>query len=268
MKSALRMGGCFFELAWRGLVWVTLCGTFSIAPAVAQDFPHTSFHKVGNGYQMSVGQLPSYYFEFQHSADLHSYITVDMALGAPGPTFSYTPAPGAQRGFFRAKAVDEWSPGDADNDGIDDLYELKHGLNPMNGADAAFPSLESPGMTNLEMYRSVYGLTRVTEYYSAETSVFNSTFGISTEVSVFNFPNATGARVEAISAEVSLYNTAAFTGAAIQAASTEVSVYNTPAFTGPAQEAVSAEVSVFNFYTATPAARAISLEVSVLNTLP
>lgn len=260
MKKTSRARGRFLR--------VMLNGLFLIVPAVAQDFPHTSFHKIGDGYQMSVGQLPSYYLQFQHSEDLRSFITVDMALGTPGPTFSYTPAPGTQRGFFRAKAVDEWSPGDADNDGIDDLYELKHGLNPLNVADAAFPSLESPGMTNLERYRSVYGLTRVTEYYSAETSVFNNMFGISTEVSVFNFTNATGASVETISAEVSLYNFPRPSGFSVEAFSAEVSLYNTPAFTGPSQEAVSAEVSIFNSYTAALPTQAVSQEISVLNTLP
>ncbi|MFN0080515.1 MAG: hypothetical protein ACKVY0_28950 [Prosthecobacter sp.] len=232
----------------------------------AQDFPYTQFEKVGAEYRLTVGAYPLHYFHFQHSSDLRSYITVDMALGTPGPTFGYTPAPGTLRGFFRAQAVAGWAPGDADDDGIDDLYELTHGLDPLNAADASFPSLEHPGMTHLEFYRARYGLTRVTEFYSHETSVYNDTFGISVEVSVFNFPNTTGFSVEAISAEVSLFNFPTATGFAIEAMSPEVSIFNTPAFAGPSVEAISAEVSIFNTAVVSgPGVEAISPEVSVFN---
>lgn len=41
---------------------------------------------------------------------------------------------------------------DSDNDGIPDDYEIKHGLNPHNAADAALPAKNGGGYTNIEVY--------------------------------------------------------------------------------------------------------------------
>ena len=219
-----------------------------IAGVEAQPFPETIFQKVGDEFRLTVGELPFHYFGFQHSTNLRNFSTLDMALGQPAPTFGYLPGPGETRGFFRAEALDGWSPGDADRDGMDDMWELINDLDPLDAVDAHFLSTMHPGMTNLECYRFRFGLEPVTQFISAETSVFNSTFAISSETSVYNFPNTTGFSVEALSAEVSLFNT--------------------PPDTGPSIEVISVETSVFNAFSVQPPPYVLSHEVSVLNTLP
>ncbi len=233
--------------------------------AAAQVFPHSAIQKTGARYQITVGALPDHYFHFQHSTDLRQFSTIDAALGAPAATFDYLPAVGEMRGFFRAEAISVWSPSDVDQDGMDDLWELLNGLAPVDPADAGEPSPLQPGLTNLEAYRLRFGLTRVTEFYSVETSVFNNTFAISDEVSVYRFPHTTGFTVEALSAETSVFNFPPVTGASVAAVSAEVSLFNTAPVTGPAVQAISPEVSVFNSFALTPTLQAVSPEVSVFN---
>ena len=51
---------------------------------------------------------------------------------------------------------------DSDNDGIPDDYEIKHGLDPHNPADAAMPAKNGGGYTNIEVYlNSLVPLNRV-----------------------------------------------------------------------------------------------------------
>jgi hypothetical protein len=211
---------------WLRLLILTL--SFGGRADAAHLFPEIAIHKSGEEYQITVGELPLHYFHFQHSTDLRQFSTIGASLGTPAPTFGYLPGIGETRGFFRAEAVSAWSPADVDQDGMDDLWELLNGLDPLDPADGGQPSTPHPGMTNLEAYRFRFGLTRVTEFYSVETSVFNSTFAISEEVSVFN----------------------------------------TPPNAGPAIAAISTEVSVFNGFSIQPAAHALSIEVSVLNSNP
>ncbi len=230
------------------LLAIAVSAMFGIEGAAAQGFPETVFQKVGDEYRLTVGELPFHYFGFQHSTDLIGFSTIDMALGSPAPTFGYLPDPSETRGFFRAEALDGWSPGDADRDGMDDLWELLNDLDPLNPADADLPSIMHPGMTNLECYRFRFGLEPVTQFISAETTVYNSTFAISSETSVYNFPNLTGFSVESLSAEVS--------------------VFNTPPDTGPSIGVISAETSVFNTFSIQPPPHVLSHEVSVLNSIP
>jgi len=211
---------------WLRLLILTL--SFGGRADASHLFPEIAIHKSGEEYQITVGELPLHYFHFQHSTDLRQFSTIGASLGTPAPTFGYLPEVGETRGFFRAEAVSAWSPADVDLDGMDDLWELLNGLDPLDPADAGHPSTPHPGMTNLEAYRFRFGLTRVTEFYSVETSVFNSTFAISTEVTVFN----------------------------------------TPPNAGPAIAAISTEVSVFNGFSIQPATHALSIEVSVLNSNP
>lgn len=41
---------------------------------------------------------------------------------------------------------------DSDHDGMPDAYEIKHGLNPNNAADASLPAKNGGGYTNIEVY--------------------------------------------------------------------------------------------------------------------
>jgi hypothetical protein len=51
---------------------------------------------------------------------------------------------------------------DSDNDGLPDEYEIKHGLNPKNAADAAAMAKDGSGYTNIEVYlNSLVPLSKV-----------------------------------------------------------------------------------------------------------
>jgi hypothetical protein len=246
------------------LIRLLLFTMFCATAAPAQDFPFVFFDKAGEAYRVSVGPSPLHYYRLQHSQDLHQFSMLGMAQGMPGPVFSHTPPPGTLKGFYRVQAIEGWAPEDTDLDGMDDLWELQNGLNPLDAADAAHPSVPNPAQSNLTYYRERFGLAPVTEYLSAETSVYNSTFAISSEISVYHFPNLTGASLEAVSNELSVYRFTNATGASLEAVSAEVSVFKTsPVASTP--EAISAEVSVFNTtpFNATP--QAMSAEVSVFN---
>lgn len=246
------------------LIKLLLLTAFCTTAVHAQGFPFIFFDKAGEEYRLTVGPSPLHYYRFQHSDDLRIFSMLDLAQGMPGPVFTHTPPPGTLKGFYRVQAIEGWAPEDTDLDGIDDLWELQNGLNPLDAADASHPSVPNPTQSNLAYYRERFGLVRVTEYLSAETSVYNSPFAISTEISVYQFPNLTGASLEAVSNEVSVYRFINDTGASIEAVSAEVSVFKTiPVALTP--EAISAEVSVFNTAPVTTPPQAISVEVSVFN---
>lgn len=216
-------------------------------PASFDPFPY-AFGRVGAEYQLTAGTgYTFYYFAFEHTVDLlRPFSTLALALGSPAPAFGYTPEADDPRGFFRLAAIDIFSPRDTDGDGMDDLWELTQGLDGMDPADALLPSTLDPSKTNLEYYRTRFGLSKVTQFISEEVSIYNQGFAFSPEVAVFNFPNASGVRLEGVSPEVSVFNTAPFTGFGSQAFSQEVSVFNTAAFTAASVQAFSPEVSVFN----------------------
>jgi len=65
------------------------------------------------------------------------YSDVGLELGAESQTFTTYSNEGS-RAFFRMRGMDLDQPADADNDGIDDLYEDAHPpLNPFDASDAA-----------------------------------------------------------------------------------------------------------------------------------
>ncbi len=242
-------------------------------------------------FQFTLQQSSAMYFALERTPDLvQPFAKRKLALGTPGPVLQDTPATGAAQAFFRLKGIPNYAPDDSDGDGIDDIWELEHGLNPLDPADANLPSTTVGGMTNLQVYRAQFGFSSAKpQFYSREVSAFNFGALISTpsrEVSVFNF-GAQFTSVEAISREVSVFNgqmppvadfpqvysrevSAYNFGAAPTAAvSREVSVFNgerPPVADYPA--VYSREVSVFNFGAQLTAVEAISREVSVLNNIP
>ena len=106
---------------------------------------------------------------------------------------------------------------DTDQDGIDDAYELNHGVNSAtvnesSGFTDDLPNNQGVPLTWMELYHLTFGQSRMLyDTLSREVSVFN--FGqatanyesISGEISIFNFGQA-AANVEAISREVSVFN--------------------------------------------------------------
>ena len=265
-----------------------------LAPARAQDAdtPYT-FGRFGGEYRLTLETKVGYYFGLSASPDLgRSFTNIALALGDPGPTLIHHPEDAETQFYFRFEPISVFAPRDSDRDGMDDLWELTHGLNPLDPADADKPSPNFAGLTNLEEYRHRFGLnSEKPQYYNREVSLFN--FGaptarfeaISREQSVFNF-GSPPFRIEALGRELSIFNgerppTAAFPesysrevslynfGAppfGIEALGREVSVFNgeRPAIAGYS-EAYSREVSLFNFGAPSAIVEAISREVSVFN---
>ena len=266
---------------------------FTCLSARAADYPYT-FTKVGPEYRLTLEQNSAVYFGFQYSPNLVvPFATAKMALGTPGPVFAYTPLPAELEGFFRVNGISVYAPEDSDHDGMDDIWELQHGLNPLDASDAAAPSARMPGLTNLEEYRLRFGLgNQKPQYYSREVSLFNyganRTEAVSREVSLFNF-GAQWSSVEALSREISVFNGEAppIAGypqiysrevslfnfgaqwSSVEALSREVTVFNgeAPPIAGYPQ-IYSREVSVFNFGSPIHSVEAISREVSVFNNIP
>lgn len=273
-----------------------LAGLFFCATASSRaqdaDTPYT-FGPFGDEYRLTLGTTVGYYFGFQASPDLgQSFTNVALVLGDPGPTLVLKPEEGETQFFLRFEPISVFAPRDSDRDGMDDLWELIHGLDPLAAADAGQASPNFAGLTNLEEYRRRFGLSAAKpQYHSREVSLFNhgaptALFeAISREQSVFNFGSppfrleALGRELsvfngergpiagypEAYSREVSLYNFGA-PPFRTEAIGREVSVFNgeRPALAGY-PESYSREVSVFNLGAPTAGLEAISREVTVFN---
>ena len=243
---------------------------------------------------------PGTYYVLQYSEDMVNWGPVDMSL-AEQSTLELVP--NVQKGFFRAIPYSENAPLDSDSDGIDDVYELNHRefLNPLDPTDGSKLSPGGGGLTNYQVYLSLFGITsyKILQRESREVSVFNfgspsATFEANgREQSVFNFgsPSAT---FEANSREISLYNGQHVPYSDLaQIETREVSIFNfgsnpgtTPGGPPATAEAITREisvyngqhvpysdlaqietreVSVFNFGSPSAPLEAISREVSVLN---
>lgn len=178
-------------------------GTFS---GFTDDFPNNA------GHALIWREL--YRFHFARNTVLYDTVSRESSVFNFGqPTANY-------EAISREVSLFNVPTRDSDGDGLDDTYEISHGLNPLNPADAGhlsgftldFPSNAGRLLTWLETYRYHFGKNTVLyEVVSREVSVFN--FGqpaanyeaVSREVSVFNFGQA-AANYEAVSREVSLFN--------------------------------------------------------------
>jgi len=238
------------------------------------------------------------YYVVRSSPDLQTFTPVEIALGQNGPVYQ-TPATNLAS-FFQMTSISIFSPEDTLGDGIDDVFKLNLGLNPLDptlaNSFSGHYSTDGQQLTWLQYYNVYYGrATNDGEVYGRENSVFNAgaPFGsadsISREVSVFNFGQAFGS-ADAISREISVYNGQSPPTDVVpqEAYSREVSVFNygqpfgsadtisreVSVFNGQSpptvvvpQEAYSREVSVFNYGQPFGSADAISREVSVFNNI-
>src|SRR5262249_35470201 len=82
-------------------------------------------------------------------------LAVDLRVGTNGTGFltDAAPPPGMTSVFYRVKVARLDQPGDTDQDGIDDVYELQHPafLNPLDPADAGL-DFDGDGLSNLYEY--------------------------------------------------------------------------------------------------------------------
>lgn len=142
--------------------------------------------------------LDSYYI-LDESTNLTQFTPRAMLYGGGTNAWNFTITLGDKpQTFWRARRVPASTPLDVDGDGIDDLYELRHGLNPLDATDASQPSgyndFNGQPLTWLDQYR--YNFQHNLTLYDT----------VSREVSGFNFGQPT-ANYEALSRETSLFNT-------------------------------------------------------------
>jgi hypothetical protein len=196
--------------------------------------------------------------------------TTPVVISFPSNAPPYQTAPVYAQDFFAGLALSIYAPQASLGDGIDDVFKLDLGLNPLDasvaGSFSGYNGVGGVPLTWLQYYNQVLG-RGVTNgvAYGREFSVFN--FGapfanfdaLSREVSVL-----IAQMPDAVSREVSLYN-----GGDIpvngDAVSREISLFNTTPPTAN-YEAISHEMSVFNTTPPTANYEAVSREVSVQNT--
>jgi len=149
------------------------------------------------------------YYLVEQSTNLLSFAPWSLRLGDGGPSWSvgFDSAPEI---FFRGRWFSLYAPGDMDGDGLDDVWELEHGLNPLDPTDAGHTN-PATGLTWLQEYQTVYGRkTPKNEAISRELTVrlyppdAIPVEAISRELSLRLYPIEV-VRPEAISSEVSLY---------------------------------------------------------------
>ncbi|MBN9690095.1 MAG: Ig-like domain-containing protein [Verrucomicrobia bacterium] len=93
-----------------------------------------------------------------------------LALGTTGEG-TLRDSSGNGSGFFRVMEVSQDTPLDSDNDGIDDVYELRRPteLNPLDSADATQLDPQGGGRTYLEVYRQEVSVpTQIAESFPAD----------------------------------------------------------------------------------------------------
>ena len=113
---------------------------------------------------------------------------VGFILGAANEVdFEFSPSPETRTNkvvFYRANAVDGCAPGDFDNDGIDDFYELKSPfLDPQNAADAETDK-DGDGVSNRMEYRTVTNPDDPNDILCAFNEPPSSWAGLATEFPV------------------------------------------------------------------------------------
>ena len=193
------------------------------------------------------------YYVVWGSGDLQNFVPVFIASGKNGPVYQAPATNSAE--FFQISSISIYAPEFSLGDGIDDVFKLDHGLNPLDPALAqsfsGFYGTDGLPLTWLQYYHVACGRKDDDgEAYGREYSVFNAgaplESAISREISVFNFGEAFGSS-DAVSREVSVYNG------------------QSPPLDVVPQEAYSREVSVFNFGQPFGSSDALSREVSIFN---
>ncbi len=181
---------------------------------------------------------PEYYYVLYQTPDLVNTWTPVAESLFTEPSADFPVATTNAEQFFLVLKISLFAPENVLRDGIDDVFKLQNGLDPLKlgVADQSSGHVDRYGnpLTWLAYYQQQFGRNLVGgEYYSRELSTFN--FGLPT------------ARLEAVSREISAYN-------------------GQPEPFGPeAQEVYSREVSAFNFGIPTAAIETISREVTVYN---
>src|ERR1039458_6726506 len=180
---------------------ICLSGLLHLAAQAANDF--LTFHPSISGGNLNVRfdltpDIGGYYI-LDESTNLTQFHPRIMLFGGGTNAWSFSVSVASKPAtFWRARRISASTPLDTDGDGIDDLYELSHGINPLDASDASlqsgFSDFNGVPLTWLDQY--LYHFQHNFKLYDA----------VSREVSGFNFGQPT-ANFEAISREASIFNT-------------------------------------------------------------
>lgn len=81
------------------------------------------------------------YYILDESTNLLQFTPRTMLYGGGSNAWSFTVSLADKpQTFWRARRISASTPLDIDGDGIDDLYELSHGINPLDSSDAGLQS--------------------------------------------------------------------------------------------------------------------------------
>ncbi len=221
---------------------------------------------------VSIPQRPGLYFTLEGTEAFAGFDPLAMNLGWQPVDWGIPMNLLGPVMTFRFTGHSVYGPLDTDGDGMDDVWELENGLNPLDPSDA-FVDPDGTGLTNWQRYQLTGRGVPIKDVIGRELSLFN--FGeptapleaLSREVSVFNGEELPRSTIQdVVGREVSLFNFGEVPGGSVAAESREVSIFNFGEPPAPV-EAISREVSVFNGEEPprTLIAEAYSREVSVFN---
>lgn len=143
-------------------------------PSLAQDFLLTQVAKNAQGQPVIRHQAdPAYYYILYRGTNVANIVSaVDMALGVPVEGGLHDPAPLTSAAFYRVLQVSTNTPLDLDDDGIDDVWELRFRLPgaALNPADANQDQTGSGTPDLVDYYSSI---PLVAWFTNAETTALS-----------------------------------------------------------------------------------------------
>lgn len=158
------------------------------------------FKPVPGGLELSFTLQPDNknYYILDQSTDLTDFSPMDTSFGGGTDAWAFTvPTAASETMFWRVRRVPVTAALDLDGDGIDDAFELSHGLDPLDPSDATLDSglvdTSNKTLNWLEAYRFYF--TKLLKIFDASTQ----------EVSIFNFGQS-AASFEALTQEFSVFN--------------------------------------------------------------
>jgi hypothetical protein len=150
MKNARFSTG---TLRWRaaGLAVAAFFLAVWLLSSDAQEFRITAVHIDSDRVRVEhPSDNQSYFILFRGETVTQVNRPVAMALGNGGTGVLIDPAPAEAMAFYQVRRIPLNAPRDTDADGIDDVYELLNGLNPLDPDDGS--QIAPTGRTWLEQY--------------------------------------------------------------------------------------------------------------------
>ena len=127
-------------------------------PARAQSFTISGSKESNRHFRVDFPSATSAYYLIQAADGLTNPVPwslTGVVLGVEGTQFWRNPGAleEAERRYYRVARRDQSDPADSDSDGMDDVWELRYELQPLDPTDAT-KDPDEDGFTNLEEYQA------------------------------------------------------------------------------------------------------------------